>query len=70
LNVLRRLNREFGYDFDIHDLRVEKHVESLYSQQVKLIDRFHEEIIHFDKGEMIYIEDGYNFTNEQVSQPY
>ncbi len=41
----------------------------LYSQQVKLIDQFHEEIIHFDKSEMIYIEDGYNFTNEQVSQP-
>jgi dimethylhistidine N-methyltransferase len=77
-NVLRRLNRGFGYHFDLdqfqykavwnkHNLRVEKHIESLCSQQVKLIDQYKEEIIHFDKGETIHMEDSYKFTDEQIN---
>jgi dimethylhistidine N-methyltransferase len=77
LNVLRRLNREFGYNFDLdqfryrivwnkHDLRVEKHVESLCSQQVKCIDQSGEKTIYFNKGETIHMEDSHKFTNEQI----
>jgi uncharacterized SAM-dependent methyltransferase len=52
-NVLRRLNREFGYNFDLDQFRyqpiwnehkssVEQRLQSLRSQQVKCIDRFGE----------------------------
>jgi uncharacterized SAM-dependent methyltransferase len=49
-----------------HDLRVEKHVESLCSQQVKCIDQSGEKTIYFNKGETIHMEDSHKFTNEQI----
>ncbi|CAF1387841.1 unnamed protein product [Adineta steineri] len=78
LNVLLHLNREFGYNFDLdqfrykviwnkHHSRVEKHVESLCSQQVKCINQSEEHIIYFNQGETIHIEDSQKFTNEQIT---
>jgi len=76
-NVLRRLNREFGYHFDLNQfryrpvwnkdhLRVEKHLESLCSQQIKVINQYREKILHFNQGETIHIEDSYKFTHEKI----
>ena len=77
LNVLCRLNREFGYSFNLdqfrylpvwneHDLRVEKHVQSLCSQQVKCIDRSDENILYFNQDETVHMEDSHKFTFEQI----
>lgn len=78
LNVLRRLNREFGYNFNLngfqyravwnkHESRVEKHVESLCCQQVMCIDQYGENAIEFVKGETIHMEDSHKFTDEHVT---
>ncbi|CAF3947836.1 unnamed protein product [Rotaria magnacalcarata] len=77
-NVLRRLNREFGYNFDLDQFRyqpvwnehkssVEQHLQSLCSQQVKCIDRFGEKTLHFDKGETINMIDSYKFSIEDIN---
>ncbi|CAF3435990.1 unnamed protein product [Rotaria socialis] len=77
-NVLRRLNREFGYNFDLdqfryqpvwneHNCSVEQHLQSLCSQQVKCIDQFGEKTLHFDKGETINMIDSYKFSIEDIN---
>ena len=77
-NVLHRLNRDFGYNFDIDQFRyqpiwneqrssVEQHLQSLRSQQVKCIDQFGEKTLHFDKGETINMIDSYKFSIEEIS---
>ena len=77
-NVLRRLNRDFGYNFDLdqfcyqpvwnkHQSSVEQHLQSLCSQQVKCIDEFGERTIHFDKGETINMIDSYKFSINEIS---
>ncbi|CAF2067639.1 unnamed protein product [Rotaria magnacalcarata] len=77
-NVLRRLNREFGYNFDLDQFRyqpvwnehkssVEQHLQSLCLQQVKCIDRFGEKTLHFDKGETINMIDSYKFSIEDIN---
>ena len=77
-NVLRRLNREFGYNFDLdqfryqpvwneHNSSVEQHLQSLCSQQVKCIDQSGEKTLHFDKGETIIMIDSYKFSMEEIS---
>lgn len=77
-NVLRRLNREFGYNFDLdqfqyqpiwneHESRVEQHFQSLCSQQVKCIDQSEEKTLHFDKGEMINMIDSHKFSIEEIT---
>ena len=78
LNVLRRLNREFGYNFNLdqfqyravwnkHESRVEKHVESSCCQQVKCTGPFGEKTIEFYEGETIHMEDSHKFTKERVT---
>ena len=77
VNVLRRLNREFGYSFDLEkfryravwnerESRVEKHLESLCSQQVKGVHHGEEVTIDFDVEETIHIENSYKFNEEQL----
>lgn len=77
-NVLRRLNRNFGYDFDLDQFRyqpvwneqrssVEQHLQSLCSQQVKCIDQVGEKTLYFDKGETINMIDSYKFNIDEIS---
>lgn len=71
LNVLRRMNRELGGDFDLaafrhrafynaENHRIEMHLESLKVQSVTVAGR----IFEFRKGETIHTENSYKYTVE------
>jgi L-histidine N-alpha-methyltransferase len=71
LNVLRRLNRELGADFDLAAFRhrarwnrthsrIEMHLESLREQYVRIPEA--ELSVHFSRGETIHTENSYKFT--------
>jgi L-histidine Nalpha-methyltransferase len=67
-NVLARLNRDLGADFDLEAFRhrirwnrtqsrIEMHLESLREQTVRAL----EQIFHFAKGETIHTESSYKY---------
>ena len=71
LNILRRMNRELGGDFDLAafrhrafynaaDHRIEMHLESLKPQTVTVAGRS----FTFAKGETIHTENSYKYTVE------
>jgi L-histidine Nalpha-methyltransferase len=71
LNVLRRMNRELGGDFDLASFRhrafynaeahrIEMHLESLRAQTVRVAGRN----FAFAKGETIHTENSYKYTVE------
>ena len=71
LNILTRMNRELGGDFDlasfrhrafynVADHRIEMHLESLQDQAVTVAGRTFE----FRKGETIHTENSYKYTVE------
>ena len=71
LNLLRRINRELGADFDLDrfrhkaffnaaESRIEMHLESLAAQKVRVCDR----TISFARGETIHTESSYKYTVE------
>jgi L-histidine N-alpha-methyltransferase len=71
LNILRRMNRELGGDFDLASFRhrafydvaghrIEMHLESVKSQAVTVAGRRFE----FRKGETIHTENSYKYTVE------
>lgn len=73
LNLLRRLNRELGADFDLRRFRhraffdeaasrVEMHLVSLDRQVVRVAG----EPITFDAGETIWTESSYKYTRESL----
>lgn len=75
LNLLSRINRELGADFDLSAFRhkatwnqkasrMEMHLESLRKQTVRVADL--DLAIRFDKGETIHTENSYKFTDEMV----
>jgi dimethylhistidine N-methyltransferase len=75
LNILRRLNRELGADFDLDNFRhravwnrvesrIEMHIESTREHQVCIASaQFN---LHFAKGETIHTENSYKFTPETI----
>jgi dimethylhistidine N-methyltransferase len=74
LNMLRRLNRELGADFDLagfrHEAvwngaasRIEMHLESLHAQAV----HFDGWEVRFAAGETIHTENSYKFTRESIA---
>jgi dimethylhistidine N-methyltransferase len=73
LNVLTRLNRELGADFDLEqfahrarwnaaDSRMEMHLESLTTQAVKIAGN----TFAFAAGETIHTENSYKFTEDSL----
>jgi dimethylhistidine N-methyltransferase len=75
LNLLHRLNRELGADFDtanFHHLalwnraesRIEMHLESTRTQCVRIAAAHL--ALHFEKGETIHTENSYKFTFETI----
>jgi dimethylhistidine N-methyltransferase len=71
LNLLRRINRELGANFDIEHFRhkalynraqhrIEMHLESRVAQNVAVCDR----VIAFAEGETIHTESSYKYTVE------
>ena len=69
LNLLRRLNRESGADFDLNSFRhqvvwndtesrIEMHLRSLRNQTVRIGD----DLIRFSEGETIHTENCYKWT--------
>ena len=71
LNLLRRINRELGADFDMKRFRhkalynraqhrIEMHLESRVAQNVTVCDR----VIAFAAGETIHTESSYKYTVE------
>jgi dimethylhistidine N-methyltransferase len=75
LNLLTRLNREAGAEFDLDTFRhkaiwnttasrIEMHLESLQDQTVRLGD----ESVAFIKGETIHTENSYKFSVESLSE--
>ncbi len=77
LNILARINRELGADFDLSQFRhkaffnarrsrIEMHLESVRSQTVRIpdLDRY----IHFRSGETIHTENSYKFTPQMVRE--
>lgn len=75
LNILARINRELGADFDLSSFRheavwnpeasrIEMHLESLRAQAVRIADLDY--AIHFNQGETIHTENSYKFTNGMV----
>jgi dimethylhistidine N-methyltransferase len=77
LNLLARINRELGGDFDVRAFRhvaryderagrVEMHVESLYDQTVRVAALDLE--ISFDAGERIHTENSYKYDTAQLSE--
>lgn len=74
-NVLSRINRELGGNFDIPSFshtavynrdrhRIEMHLVSRTTQQVRLLDR----TIGFDAGESIHTESSYKYSIERFQQ--
>lgn len=74
-NVLLRINRELGGNFDIPSFshtavynrdrhRIEMHLVSRTTQQVRLLDR----TIGFDAGESIHTESSYKYSIERFQQ--
>ncbi|MFP4126727.1 MAG: L-histidine N(alpha)-methyltransferase [Alphaproteobacteria bacterium] len=74
LNLLARLNREAGADFDLAAFRhrarwnasasrVEMHLESLRAQEVRIAER----TIAFAAGETIHTENSHKFTAESLA---
>ena len=77
LNILHRINRELGGDFDVskfrHDAafnsdegRIEIHIESLEAQRVRI-----EKIdldVNFAAGEKVHTENSYKYTREQIEE--
>ena len=77
LNILARINRELGGDFDLAafrhvavwnatQMRIEMHLESLRQQRVTIADL--DTAFELRKGENIHTENSYKFTPEQVKQ--
>ncbi|MGO9340493.1 MAG: L-histidine N(alpha)-methyltransferase [Terracidiphilus sp.] len=75
LNLLARLNRELGADFDLESFshcavwnaaesRIEMHLESLVDQRVKLPALDME--VEFDAGERIHTENSYKYAPGQA----
>lgn len=75
MNLLRRINKELGGDFDLeqfehravynHDLhRIEMHLFSKRDQEVHLAGRR----IRFEKGESIHTESSHKFTVAQIQE--
>jgi uncharacterized SAM-dependent methyltransferase len=71
LNILRRMNRELGGDFDLASFRhrafynaasnrIEMHLESLRDQTIRVAGRN----FSFAKGETIHTENSYKYTVE------
>ena len=76
-NVLARMNRELGADFDLHEFnhvafwnprksRIEMHLESLYEQTVWVEDLGRG--FHFDRGERIHTENSYKFNTASIKR--
>lgn len=81
LNVLSRLNRDLGTDFDLEnfshqarwnprDSRIEMHLESMTTQQVHLPANSAGPAItlHFTPGETIHTENSYKFTPATIAR--
>ncbi len=75
LNMLHRLNRELGADFDparfrhrvlwnLVQSRIEMHLESTRDQNVRIAAAGLD--VHFAKGERIHTEYSYKFTDETI----
>ena len=75
LNLLRRINRELGANFDLHQFRheirynaaeskIEMHLVSLASQTVQLAGT----TLQFAKGESIHTEDSRKFTRQAIEK--
>ena len=73
-NILVRLNRELGTDFDLScfahrarwnapESRIEMHLESLVAQTVQLPEG---QRIRFERGETIHTENSYKFTERSL----
>ena len=76
LNILHRLNRELGADFDFAwfqhrarwnraESRIELHLESLRGQYVRIPEA--DLVAHFAKGETIHTENSYKFTKKTLA---
>jgi dimethylhistidine N-methyltransferase len=76
LNILTRINRELGADFDLSAFRhratwnpahsrIEMHVESLREQVIRIADL--DIAVHFERGETIHTENSYKFSDEMLS---
>jgi L-histidine N-alpha-methyltransferase len=76
LNLLSRINRELGGEFNArrfehearfnhHESRIEMHIRSRWAQDVAIaaIDR----TIHFERGETIWTEGSYKFRRSEVA---
>ncbi len=75
LNILHRLNRELGANFDdacfrhrvlwnSEDSRIEMHLECIQKQVVSIEDA--EINLHFMQGETIHTENSYKFTDQDI----
>jgi dimethylhistidine N-methyltransferase len=75
LNLLRRLNRELGANFDAarfrhralwnpNESRIEMHLES--SQEQDVVIESADLYLHFERGETIHTENSYKFTDKDV----
>ncbi|MCG8607591.1 L-histidine N(alpha)-methyltransferase [bacterium] len=75
LNLLKRLNRELGGDFDLTKFRhkaflnqrlgrIEMHLESLEKQMVAIEELDHR--FYFAKGESIHTENSYKYSMQQI----
>jgi len=75
LNLLRRINRELGGNFDLgrfqhlafynaQESRVEMHLVSVCEQEIRAAGR----VFHFDAGESIHTENSYKYTVESLQR--
>jgi hypothetical protein len=75
VNILRRLNRELGADFNLDNFRhraiwnrvesrIEMHLESTCDQEVCIESA--QLSLHFTKSETIHTENSYKFTSEAI----
>ena len=75
LNILHRLNRELGADFDVArfrhrvlwnriESRIEMHLESTHEQDINIDDA--DVDLHFMSGETIHTENSYKFADKGI----
>lgn len=75
LNLLRRINRELGGNFDLETFehvalyneplgRVEMHLRSLRSQRISITRLA--QVVHFLRGETIHTENSYKYSPDEI----
>ncbi|TVP41635.1 hypothetical protein NARC_10041 [Candidatus Nitrosocosmicus arcticus] len=77
LNLLTRMNRELGCNFDLREYvhyaffnkekdRIEMHLKSISDQEVRILG--YDKIFHISRGETIHTENSYKYSEDKIQR--